>query len=145
MTIDENALKKDVAEIFAKDIDISVATEKDLMKKLDHMKKLGLANTQNYKLLVQIKTEQSYFIAYLYRVFEFLVIKNPSLLPKLSADDFRIRGMINVWKKSDIKDVRKMRKDIGNGGVTLMKNSIENSINKVKQYIEALEKRIKGI
>ena len=145
MTIDENALKKDVAEIFAKDIDLSVATERDLVKRLDYMKKLGLATTHDYKLLVQVKTEQSYFVAYLYRVFEFLIVRNPSLLPKLSADDFRIKGMINVWRKSDIKDVRKMRKDIGNGGVTLMKNSIENSINKVKQYIEALEKRIKGI
>ena len=145
MTIDENALKKDVAEIFAKDIDLSVEVEKDLVKRLENMRRLGLATTHDYKLLVQVKTEQSYFIAYLYRVFEFLIVRNPTLIPKLSADDFRIRSMINVWKKSDIKDVRKMRKDIGNGGVTLMKNSIENSINKVKQYIEALEKRIKGI
>jgi len=143
--MEEVPIKKYISEIFAQDIDICLALEKDLMKKAKGMEKFGLSATQDYKTLIKAKTEQSYFIAYLYRLFDLLIVKNPSLIQDVKPSNFRIKSMINVWKKSDIDNIRKMRKDIGDDGVKLMKVSVDNSINKLNVYIEALGKRIKEL
>jgi len=143
--MEETPIKKYISEIFAKDIDLSLALEKDLTKKAKNMEKFGLSSSQDYKTLIKSKTEQSYFIAYLYRLFELLIVKNPSLIEDVRSSNFRIKSMINVWKKTDISDIRKMRKDIGDDGVKLMKVSVDNSINKLNVYIEALGERIKEL
>ena len=143
--MEEMPIKKYISEIFAKDIDLSLTLEKDLTKKAKNMEKFGLSSSQDYKTLIKAKTEQSYFIAYLYRLFDLLIVKNPSLIEDVRSSNFRIKSMINVWKKTDINDIRKMRKDIGDDGVKLMKVSVDNSINKLNVYIEALGKRIKEL
>tara|TARA_B100000073_G_C23532953_1_gene492740 strand:+ start:137 stop:568 length:432 start_codon:yes stop_codon:yes gene_type:complete len=143
--MEEISIKKHISEIFAQDIDICLALEKDLMKKAKNMEKFGLSSSQDYKRLIKAKTEQSYFVAYLYRLFDLLIVKNPSLIQNVKPSNFRIKSMINVWKKSDVDNIRKMRKDIGDDGVKLMKVSVDNSINKLNVYIEALGKRIKEL
>lgn len=143
--MENNELKKYVSEVFAQDIDVSLSIERGLIKKLENMEKLGLSRSQGYKQLVGIKTEQSYFTAYLYRLFDLLIVKDPSIIEGIDSDDMKIKRMIQVWKKTDVNKIRKMRKKIGDDGVNLMKNSINNSISKVNSYIEALGQRLKEL
>ena len=51
--------------------------------------------------------------------------------------------MINVWKKNDINSIRKMRKNIGNDGVNLVKKGINKSVSKINEYISILGNEIK--
>ncbi|MBA94824.1 MAG: hypothetical protein CMP21_03595 [Rickettsiales bacterium] len=143
--MEERSIKKYISEIFAQDIDVSISLEKDLIKKAKNMEKFGLSSTQEYKMLIKMKTEHSYFTAYLYRLFDLLIVKNPSLIENINPSNIGIKRMINVWKKTDINNIRKMRKDIGDGGVKLMKVSVDNSISKLNVYIEALGTRIKDL
>jgi len=130
---------------FLKDFNNNLILENKFSENLKNMERMGLANTKEYKRLVGIKTSQSYFVAYLYRLIEFYGIEKENLLDNFSPTNFRIKGKIQLWKKTDFRNIRLMRKDIGNDGVKLMKDSVEKTISKFNLYIENIYKNLKDL
>lgn len=130
---------------FLKDFNNNLILENKFSENLKNMEKIGLKNTKEYKRLVRVKTSQSYFVAYLYRLIEFYRTDKENLLDNFSPTNFRIKSKIQIWKKTDFKNIRKMRKDIGNDGVILMKDSVEKTISKFNQYIENVYNTVKDM
>ena len=130
---------------FLKDFNNNLILENEFSKNLTNMENIGLQNTKEYKRLVRIKTSQSYFVAYLYRLMELYRTDKENLLDNFSPTNFRIKSKIQIWKKTDSKNIRKMRKDIGDDGVILMKDSLEKTISKFNQYIENVHDVVKGM
>ena len=138
-------IEKQVSEKFLRDFNNHLALEQQLLEQVKKMENSGLQNTIEYKRMVGIKTEQSYFISYMYRLIELLNSNSDLLSSGLSPENFRIKRMIQVWKKSDFKFIRNMRKDIGDDGVNLMKKCVNNSILKVNEYISDLGNSVKEL
>ena len=76
---------------------------------------------------------------------EFYRTDEKNLLFNFSPKNFKIKRKIQLWKKTDFKNIRKMRKDIGDDGVILMKSSVEKTILKFNQYIEHIHDVVKGM
>jgi len=143
--MESKKIEEYISEKFIKDFNNHLALEHKLLDEVKKMEKSGLQNTVEYKRLVGIKTEQSYFISYLYRLIELLNSNDGQLLKNLSPENMKIKRMIQVWKKSDYKFIRNMRKGIGDSGVSLMKNSVDKSILKVNEYIVDLGNKVKDL
>tara|TARA_B000000557_G_C20804521_1_gene457050 strand:- start:438 stop:869 length:432 start_codon:yes stop_codon:yes gene_type:complete len=138
-------IEKHVSEKFLRDFNNHLALEQQLLDQVKKMEKTGLQNTIEYKRMVGIKTEQSYFISYMYRLIELLNSNSDLLMGNISPENIRIKRMIQVWKKADFKFIRNMRKDIGDDGVNLMKKCVNNSILKVNEYISDLGNSVKDL
>jgi len=119
--------------------------ENKFIVELEKMERLKMTNTRHYKDMVRAKTTQSYFVAYLYRIIESYGSDVEFLVEDFSLTRNKIKGKIQLWKKTDFKNIRKMRKDIGDSGVNLMKNSVEETISKIDFYIENLKKLVKEL
>ena len=143
--MENEKIEKYISDKILKDFNNHLSLEKKLLVQVKSMEKNGLQSTIQYKKLVGIKTEQSYFVSYLYRLLEFLSSDKIIITEKTSPKDMKIKNMIQVWKKSDYKFIRNLRKGIGDDGVTLMKNSVDNSILKVNEYIVDLVNNIKEL
>tara|TARA_A100001388_G_scaffold255059_1_gene219250 strand:+ start:202 stop:633 length:432 start_codon:yes stop_codon:yes gene_type:complete len=119
--------------------------ENKFIVELGKLERLKLTNTKQYRDMVRIKTTQSYFVAYLYRIIESYGSDVECLVQDFSITRNKIKGKIQLWKKTDFKNIRKMRKDIGDSGVNLMKNSVEETISKIDFYLENLKKLVKDL
>lgn len=143
--MENEKVEKYISEKILKDFNNHLSLEQKLLSQVKTMEQNGLQTTIQYKRLVGIKTEQSYFVCYLYRLLEFLNSDNNAITKNSSPKDMKIKNMIQIWKKTDYKFIRKMRKGIGDDGVTLMKNSVDKSILKVNEYIVDLVNNIKEL
>ena len=140
----ENILKV-IENTILKDFQKSLEVEKKYHQEAARMEKIGLGSSNGYLSLVEEKLTISYFTAYLYRLFEVIRTLEPSNIKNISPEEMRIKRNIQMWKKNDIKNIRKMRKKVGNGGVDLMKRSINNGISRLNKYIEVLAAGIKDL
>jgi len=122
-----------------------LSLEKNLQEKLNGMTKLKLYNTVEYRKLFEIKTEQSYFVSYLIRIIGHLSDKNINYVLQFKNKKSLIKSFIKTCKKNDIKNIRKQRKELGDRTIELMKKLIGNSVSKIENYLDFLEKEIKGI
>tara|TARA_B100000123_G_scaffold271452_1_gene251350 strand:+ start:1686 stop:2117 length:432 start_codon:yes stop_codon:yes gene_type:complete len=134
-------LENTIFEDYRKSLEI----EEHYQKQVDQMKKIGLGNSVGYVSLVEEKVTISYVAANLYRLLQIVKGLNDDILEQISPQEMRIKSKLENWRKHDIKRARKMRKDIGDGGVILMKRSINNSIRKINLYISNLQKLIKEL
>ena len=126
-----------------KDFQASLNLEKKVLKELQQMESIGLNKSESYVTLMQYRVSISYFCAYLWKLGELLRNLDREIIIKISPDEMRIKRMINVWKKNDINSIRKMRKNIGNDGVNLVKKGINKSVSKINEYISILGNEIK--
>ena len=140
----ENIIKI-IENTILKDFQKSLEIEKKYHQEAVRMEQMGLGRSNGYLNLIQEKLTISYFTAYLYRLFEVIRTIEPSNIKNISPEEMRIKRNIQMWKKNDIKDIRKMRKKVGNGGVDLMKKSINNGISRLNKYIEVLAAGIKDL
>ena len=122
-----------------------LSLEKNLQGKLDSMTKIRMHNTVEYRRLFEIKTEQSYFVSYLIRIINHISSKDEAFLLDFSNKKSLIKGIVNTWKKNDIKGMRKRRKELGDKTIDLMKKLIGNSVSKVENYLDFLEQEMKGV
>jgi len=122
-----------------------LSLEKNLQGKLDSMTKIRMHNTVEYRRLFEIKTEQSYFVSYLIRIIDHISNKDEAFLLDFSNKKSLIKGIVNTWKKNDIKGMRKRRKELGGKTIDLMKKLIGNSVSKVENYLDFLEQEMKGV
>jgi len=122
-----------------------LSLEKNLQGKLDSMTKIRMHNTVEYRRLFEIKTEQSYFVSYLIRIIDHISSKDEAFLLDFSNKKSLIKGIVNTWKKNDIKGMRKRRKELGDKTIDLMKKLIGNSVSKVENYLDFLEQEMKGV
>ena len=122
-----------------------LSLEKNLQSKLDSMTKIRMHNTVEYRRLFELKTEQSYFVSYLIRIIDHISSKDEAFLLDFSNKKSLIKGVVNTWKKNDIKGMRKRRKELGDKTIDLMKKLIGNSVSKVENYIDFLEQELKGV
>tara|TARA_B100000131_G_scaffold82991_1_gene79966 strand:+ start:670 stop:1101 length:432 start_codon:yes stop_codon:yes gene_type:complete len=122
-----------------------LSLEKNLQGKLDSMTKIRMHNTVEYRRLFEIKTEQSYFVSYLIRIIDHISSKDEAFLLDFSNKKSLIKGIVNTWKKNDIKGMRKRRKELGSKTIDLMKKLIGNSVSKVENYLDFLEQEMKGV
>ena len=134
-------LENTIFEDYRKSLEI----EEHYQKQVDQMKKIGLGNSVGYVSLVEEKVTISYVAANLYRLLQIVKGLNDDILEQISPQEMRIKSKLENWRKHDIKRARKMRKDIGDDGVILMKRSINNSIRKINLYISNLQKLIKEL
>ena len=116
-----------------------------LQKEENRMVGVGLGNTLEYRRLFELTQEQRYFVTYLKKIIEYVDKKDVDYMNNFFSKKQSILGLVNVWKKYDIKTVRKLRNKHGNGAVEVMKKSINNSVYKIEKYIDSLEKELKGI
>lgn len=140
----ENIIKI-IENTILKDFQKSLEIEKKYHQEAVRMEQMGLGRSNGYLNLIQEKLTISYFTAYLYRLFEVIRTIEPSNIKNISPEEMKIKRNIQMWKKNDIKDIRKMRKKVGNGGVDLMKKSINNGISRLNKYIEVLAAGIKDL
>ena len=134
-------LENTIFEDYRKSLEI----EEHYQKQVDQMKKIGLGNSVGYVSWVEEKVTISYVAANLYRLLQIVKGLNDDILEQISPQEMRIKSKLENWRKHDIKRARKMRKDIGDDGVILMKRSINNSIRKINLYISNLQKLIKEL
>jgi len=116
-----------------------------LEKEDNKMVGLGLSNTVEYRRLFKLTMEQRYFVTYLKKIIEYVAKKDLDYVYNFFSKKSLIMGLVKVWKKYDIKTVRKLRNKYGTGPVEVMKKSINNSVYKIEKYIDSLEKELKGI
>ena len=116
-----------------------------LEKEENKMIGLGLGDTVEYRRLFELTMEQRYFVTYLKKIIEYVYKKGDDYINNFFSKKSSILGLVNVWKKYDIKTVRKLRNKHGSGAVEVMKKSINNSVYKIEKYIDSLEKELKGI
>lgn len=116
-----------------------------LEKEENKMIGLGLGNTVEYRRLFELTMEQRYFVTYLKKIIEYVAKKDLDYVYNFFSKKSSIMGLVKVWKKYDIKTVRKLRNKHGTGPVEVMKKSINNSVYKIEKYIDSLEKELKGI
>lgn len=136
-------LLKHLESKILKDFEASLLLEKKVLKELQQMENIGLNKTESYMALMQYKISISYFCVYLYKLYELLRNLDRKILIKISPDEMRIKRMINVWKKNDINGIRKMRKNVGDDGIKLIKKGINKSVSKINEYISILGDEIK--
>ena len=136
---------KIIENTILKDFQKSLEIEKKYHQESVRMEQMGLGRSNGYLNLIQEKLTISYFTAYLYRLFEVIRTIEPSNIKNISPEEMKIKRNIQMWKKNDIKYIRKMRKKVGNGGVDLMKKSINNGISRLNKYIEVLAAGIKDL
>ncbi len=136
-------LLKHIEDRILKDFQASLLLEKKVLKELQQMENIGLDKSESYVALMQYRISISYFCAYLWKLGELLRILDRKILIKISPDEMRIKRMISVWKKNDINSIRKMRKNIGDDGVNLIKKGINKSVSKINEYISILGNDIK--
>ena len=122
-----------------------LSLEKNLQGKLDSMTKIRMHNTVEYRRLFELKTEQSYFVSYLIRIINHISSKDEAFLLDFSNKKSLIKGIVNTWKKNDIKGMRRRRKELGGKTIDLMKKLIGNSVSKVENYLDFLEQEMKGV
>ena len=106
---------------------------------------VGLGNTVEYRRLFELTQEQRYFITYLKKIIEYIDKRGDDYMNNFFSRKSSIIGLVKVWKKCDIKTVRKLRNKHGSGAVEVMKKSINNSVYKIEKYIDSLEEELKGI
>jgi|TARA_B100000073_G_scaffold347002_1_gene359972 hypothetical protein len=140
----ENIIKI-IENTILKDFQKSLEIEKKYHQEAVRMEQMGLGRSNGYLDLIEEKLTISYFTAYLYRLFEVIRTIEPSNIKNISPEEMKIKRNIQMWKKNDIKDIRKMRKKVGNGGVDLMKRSINSGISRLNKYIEVLAAGIKDL
>ncbi len=140
----ENLIKI-IENTILNDFQKSLEIEKKYHQEASKMEQMGLGRSNGYLSLVEEKLTISYFTAYLYRLFEVIRTLEPSKIKNISPEEMRIKRNVQMWKKNDIKNIRKMRKKVGNGGVDLMKRSINNGISRLNKYIEVLAAGIKDL
>ena len=116
-----------------------------LQKEENKMVGVGLINTVEYRRLFELTQEQRYFVTYLKKIIEYVDKKGDDYMNNFFSKKSSIIGLVNVWKKYDIKTVRKLRNKHGSSAVEVMKKSINNSVYKIEKYIDSLEKELKGI
>ena len=116
-----------------------------LQKEENKMVGVGLGNTVEYRRLFELTQEQRYFVTYLKKIIEYVDKKDVDYMNNFFSKKQSILGLVNVWKKYDIKTVRKLRNKHGSAAVEVMKKSINNSVYKIEKYIDSLEKELKGI
>ena len=140
----ENIIKI-IENTILKDFQKSLEIEKKYHQEAVRMEQMGLGRSNGYLDLIEEKLTISYFTAYLYRLFEVIRTIEQSNIKNISPEEMKIKRNIQMWKKNDIKDIRKMRKKVGNGGVDLMKRSINSGISRLNKYIEVLAAGIKDL
>ena len=116
-----------------------------LQKEENKMVGVGLSNTVEYRRLFELTQEQRYFVTYLKKIIEYVDKKGDDYMNNFFSKKSSIIGLVKVWKKYDIKTVRKLRNKHGSGAVEVMKKSINNSVYKIEKYIDSLEEELKGI
>ena len=116
-----------------------------LQKEENKMVGVGLSNTVEYRRLFELTQEQRYFVTYLKKIIEYVDKKGDDYMNNFFSKKQSILGLVNVWKKYDIKTVRKLRNKHGSAAVEVMKKSINNSVYKIEKYIDSLEEELKGI
>tara|TARA_B100000131_G_scaffold213220_1_gene205019 strand:- start:152 stop:583 length:432 start_codon:yes stop_codon:yes gene_type:complete len=116
-----------------------------LQKEENKMIGVGLGNTVEYRRLFELTQEQRYFVTYLKKIIEYVDKKGDDYMNNFFSKKSSIIGLVKVWKKYDIKTVRKLRNKHGSGAVEVMKKSINNSVYKIEKYIDSLEEELKGI
>lgn len=141
MTI--NNLKEIVIQKILEDFKKCQNLEQEYQKKIFEMEKIGLSNSNLYVSLIAKRVTISYFTAYLYRIIDFIKSSDLRVITNISRNEMRFKRIIQIWKKSDIKKVKKMRKEIGKDGVLLMKKSINESILKIDDYVDSLGEGIR--
>lgn len=119
--------------------------EKEYQKQIKEYIRLGLDRSESYSSLIEEKVMVSYYAAYLFRIYEIVKTLDDNLLTNISSEEMRIKRTIQMWKKNDIKNVRKMRKSVGNGGVEMMKKCINLSISKINEYVSLLGEGVRKL
>lgn len=137
--------RKSFAEKVLSDYRNHLFLYKRLQKEENKMIGVGLGNTVEYRRLFELTQEQRYFVTYLKKIIEYVDKKGDDYMNNFFSKKQSILGLVNVWKKYDIKTVRKLRNKHGSAAVEVMKKSINNSVYKIEKYIDSLEKELKGI
>lgn len=140
----ENLIKI-IENTILRDFEKSLEIEKKFQREVSKMEQIGLGRSNEYMHLIEERLTVSYFTAYLYRLFEIIRKLEPSNIKNISPEEMRIKRNVQMWKKNDIKNIRKMRKEVGSGGVDLIKKSINNGISRINRYIELLGAGIKDL
>lgn len=141
MSIDN--LKEIVKQKILEDFKKCQNLEQEYQKEISKMEQIGLSNSNGYVSLIAKRLTVSYFTAYLYRIIKFIKGADLEVITNISRNEMRLKRNIQMWKKNDIKKVRKMRKQIGEDGVSLMKKSINESILKIDEYVDSLGEGIR--
>lgn len=136
MSIDN--LKEIVRQKILEDFKKCQNLEQEYQKEISKMEQIGLSKSNGYVSLIAKRLTVSYFAAYLYRIIKFVKGADLEVITNISRNEMRLKRTIQMWKKNDIKKVRKMRKQIGEDGVSLMKKSINESILKIDDYVDSL-------
>ena len=142
MTETQKSIFELFSEKFVQDLNSNISLEKKFTHEIRMMEKNGLNRRKSYEIAVGIKVEQSYYTAYLYRLFDYLKNRSDLTIENFSLNDRGIKNMIQTFKKGDVNKARRQRKDIGDYGVNFLKKRVNRSIDKVNQYIENIQKDI---
>ena len=116
---------------------------KKLEKEDQKMIGLGLIDTVEYRKIFELHMEQRYFLIYLKKIIEYVSRMSKQYIENFFSRKSLIIDRVKVWKKCDIRVVRKLRKKHGNDSVEVMKKIINDSFYKIQKYIDSLEEEIK--
>ena len=133
--------KLPVIQVVFKNLQQSVKMEEDLLKQVEHMDKLGLSSSKEYKILKLRQFEESFFALFLLRLTRDLSNKKSN---QTYTDCIRaFKSKMGIWIKDDRK---RMRKDFSKTDYVkkILYNSIDKSFEKSEKYISFLQKEIEN-
>ena len=133
--------KLPVIQVVFKNLQQSVKMEEDLLKQVEHMDKLGLSSSKEYKILKLRQFEESFFALFLLRLTRDLSNKKSN---QTYTDCIRaFKSKMGIWRKDDRK---RMRKDFSKTEYVkkILYRSIDKSFEKSEKYISFLQQEIEN-
>lgn len=139
--VNQEEQKLPVIQVVFKNLQQSVKMEDDLLKQVEHMDKLGLSSSKEYKILKLRQFEESFFALFLLRLTRDLSNKKSN---QTYTDCIRsFKRKMSIWRKDDRK---RMRKDFSSTDYIkkLLYQSIDKSFEKSEKYISFLQQEIEN-
>lgn len=137
--VNQEEQKLPVIQVVFKNLQQSVKMEEDLLKQVEHMDKLGLSSSKEYKILKLRQFEESFFALFLLRLTRDLSNKKSN---QTYTDCIRaFKRKMSIWRKDDRK---RMRKDFSSTDYIkkVLYQSIDKSFEKSEKYISFLQQEI---
>lgn len=137
--VNQEEQKLPVIQVVFKNLQQSVKMEDDLLKQVEHMDKLGLSSSKEYKILKLRQFEESFFALFLLRLTRDLSNKKSN---QTYTDCIRaFKRKMSIWRKDDRK---RMRKDFSSTDYIkkVLYQSIDKSFEKSEKYISFLQQEI---
>ena len=139
--VNQEEQKLPVIQVVFKNLQQSVKMEEDLLKQVEHMDKLGLSSSKEYKILKLRQFEESFFALFLLRLTRDLSNKKSN---QTYTDCIRaFKRKMSIWRKDDRK---RMRKDFSSTDYIkkVLYQSIDKSFEKSEKYISFLQQEIEN-